>query len=141
MRKPGVAPDGKVLMAPHTSARKQLLLARARFMRHHPTYSEALLWSPIRARRLGVQLRRQQVIGRHIVDFLARKASLVVEVDGDALHAQHLAADTRRDEKLPCAGYWVLRIPASVVEQVKMLRERSSLWTVRCRFETPVYCE
>jgi very-short-patch-repair endonuclease len=64
-----------------------------------------------------VQFRRQQVIGEHIVDFLARKASLVVEVDGDVLHAHQAAADARRDEKLRRTGYRVLRIPASLVER------------------------
>lgn len=91
-------------------------------------YSEALLWSALRGQRLGVQFRRQQVIGQHIVDFLARKASLVVEVDGDVLHAHQAAADARRDEKLRRAGYSVLRIPASLVERelagaVEMVRE------------------
>jgi very-short-patch-repair endonuclease len=85
-------------------------------MRHHPTYSEALLWSALRGQRLGVQFRRQQVIGEHIVDFLARQVALVVEVDGDALHAHVAAADERRDAKLRRAGYRVLRIPASLVE-------------------------
>jgi len=98
-------------------SRKQLLLDRARFMRHNPTYSEALLWSAIRGQRLGIQFRRQQVVGEHIVDFLARKASLVVEVDGDVLHAHQAAADARRDEKLRRAGLRVLRISASLVER------------------------
>jgi very-short-patch-repair endonuclease len=86
-------------------------------MRHHPTYSEALLWSAIRGQRLGVQFRRQQVIGNHIVDFLARKASLIVEVDGDVLHEHQVTADARRDERLRRAGYRVVRIPASHVER------------------------
>jgi len=76
-----------------------------------------LLWSALRAQRLGVQFRRQQGIGQHIVDFLARKASLVVEVDGDVLHAHQALADARRDERLRRAGYRVLRIPASLVEK------------------------
>src|SRR5690606_19004795 len=107
----------KATMAlPQSPARKQLLRDRARFMRHHPTYSEHLLWSAIRGKRQGVQFRRQQVIGNHIVDFLCRKAALVVEVDGDSYHAQQLALDARRDAKLRRAGFRVLRVPASLVE-------------------------
>jgi hypothetical protein len=46
-----------------------------------------------------------------------RESSLVVEVDGDVLHAHQGGADARRDEKLRRAGFRVLRIPASVVER------------------------
>ena len=76
-----------------------------------------LLWSGIRGKRLGVQFRRQQVIGNHIVDFLCRPARLVVEVDGDLYHARQVALDVRRDAKLRRAGFRVLRIPASLVEK------------------------
>ena len=54
---------------------------RAQRMRHAPTASEAALWRRLRGRRLGVQFRRQVVLGRYIVDFVAPKARLVVEVD------------------------------------------------------------
>jgi len=64
-----------------------------------------------------VQFRRQVVIGAHIVDFCAPSVRLVVEVDGDALHAERVAADQRRDGKLAAAGYAVLRLPASLVER------------------------
>ena len=101
----------------HTSSRQQLLAARARLMRFHPTASEALLFSAIRGKRLGVAFRRQQVIRGHIVDFLARKAKLVVEVDGDAYHARRAAADAARERKLVRAGYTVVRVPASLVER------------------------
>ena len=95
----------------------ELIEARARFMRFHPTSSEALLFSAIRGKRLGVSFRRQQVLGRHIVDFLAKSAKLVVEVDGDVYHAQRTAADAARERKLVRAGYTVVRIPASLVER------------------------
>ncbi len=101
----------------HTSSRDDLLAARARFMRFHPTASEALLFSALRGKRLGVSFRRQQVIGSHIVDFLARKARLVVEVDGDAYHGHRTSADAARERKLVRAGYTVVRVPASLVER------------------------
>jgi very-short-patch-repair endonuclease len=98
-------------------------------MRFHPTPSEALLWSQIRGRRLGVVFRRQVVLGSRIVDFLAPAAMLVVEVDGDAYHAERTTADGRRDEALGRAEYRVLRLPASLVERrlgeaVALVRER-----------------
>lgn len=106
-------------MQSHTpsQSRRDLLQARARFMRFNPTASEALLFSALRGKRLGVSFRRQQVIGSHIVDLLARKAKLVVEVDGDVYHDQRTAADAARERKLVRAGYTVLRIPASLIEK------------------------
>jgi very-short-patch-repair endonuclease len=57
------------------------------------------------------------VIGSHIVDFLARVAKLVVEVDGDSYHVKRATADAARERKLIRAGYTVVRIPASLVER------------------------
>jgi very-short-patch-repair endonuclease len=82
----------------------------------HPTATEALLFSAIRGKRLGVAFRRQQIIGNHIVDFLAREISLVVKVDGDFYHAQRVSADVARERKLVRAGYPVVRVPASLVQ-------------------------
>ena len=96
------------------SARQSLLAARARHMRFHATASEHLLWQAIRGRRLGVSFRRQVPLGRFIVDFLAPKARLVVEVDG-AYHHAGRKADARRDEALRRLGYTVLRINAELV--------------------------
>src|SRR5687768_13531998 len=98
-------------------ARQVLLEQQAHFMRVHPAPSEALLWSQLRGRQLAVQFRRQVVIGAHIVDFCAPAVWLIVEVDGDAYHAERVAADGRRDGKLVAAGYRVLRLPASLVER------------------------
>lgn len=47
------------------------------------TPAEKLLWQEVRAKKLGVRFRRQQIIQGFIVDFYCHKAALVVEVDGD----------------------------------------------------------
>ncbi len=86
-------------------------------MRFHPTTSEFLLWQAIRGKRLGVAFKRQQVIGNFIVDFLARQAMLIVEIDGDVYHQRRVHADAVRERKLEQAGYRVLRLPASLVER------------------------
>lgn len=96
-------------------SRQVLLEQRAHYMRFHPTPSEALLWSRLRGRRLGVVFRRQVVLGSSIVDFFAPARSLVVEVDGDAYHATRVSADAAREQRLVRAGYTVLRIEASLV--------------------------
>ena len=79
------------------------------------TESEARLWSALSAGKLGVSFRRQVPVGdRFIVDFLAPRARLVVEVDG-GYHARRRGADGRRDGKLRRLGYRVLRLPAALV--------------------------
>jgi very-short-patch-repair endonuclease len=77
-------------LSPHRTA---LLAERALLIRAAPTPSEARLWSALRGRQLGVQFRRQVVIGECIVDFLAAEVRLVVEVDGGS-HCGRERADT-----------------------------------------------
>jgi very-short-patch-repair endonuclease len=49
--------------------------------RREMTPAEKLLWQKVRAKKLGVRFRRQQIIQGFIVDFYCHKAALVVEVD------------------------------------------------------------
>ena len=99
----------------HHHAKASQLQHYAAQHRAAPTESEARLWSALSGGRLGVAFRRQVVLGnRFIVDFVAPRARLVVEVDG-SYHAQRVAADARRDAKLHGLGYRVLRIPAALV--------------------------
>ena len=103
------------------------LHAHAHAMRDAPTSSERLLWEGLRARKLGVQFRRQAPFGSFILDFFAHAVGLVVEVDGP-YHAQRSAADARRDLKLRRAGLTVLRLPAELLlnnlpEAVRLVRE------------------
>ena len=87
-----------------SSQRAQLLASRAREMRFQPSPSEARLWLGLRGSQLGTPFRRQVPIGSSIiVDFLAPKARLVVEVDG-GYHSQRRGADARRDAKLHRLG-------------------------------------
>lgn len=65
-------------------------------MRSHLTPSEHALWQRLRARALGVTSRRQVPVGRHIADFLAPTARLIVEVDG-GYDRRRRVADARRD--------------------------------------------
>jgi very-short-patch-repair endonuclease len=103
----------RVRHSPHHAKASQLPHYAAQ-NRAAPTESEARLWSALSAGKLGVAFRRQVVLGGFIVDFLAPRARLVVEVDG-SYHAQCVAADARRDSKLGRLGYHVLRIPAALV--------------------------
>ena len=58
-------------------------LQRAKELRRDMTPAEKLLWQELRANKLGVHFRRQQIIVGFIVDFYCHKAALVIEVDGE----------------------------------------------------------
>src|SRR5688572_14160124 len=96
------------VLGPNRSARSRLLAERAQAMRECPSESEQRLWRALRCRGLGVEFRRQVVIGeRFIVDFVAPAAKLGVEVDG-RYHGRRRSADASRDRKLARLGYRVL---------------------------------
>jgi len=59
--------------------------------------SEARLWGALRGRRLGCASLRQALIGPFIVDFVARAAKRVVEVDGE-YHSRRQRLDVGRDD-------------------------------------------
>ena len=71
-------------------------LQRAKELRRDMTPAEKILWQELRANKLGVHFRRQQVIEGFIVDFYCHKAALVVEVDGD-IHDLQQEEDARRE--------------------------------------------
>src|SRR2546425_3694740 len=63
----------------------------------------------LRDRQLnGLKFRRQQPIGRYIVDFFCPESRLVIELDGGH-HTLQIGADQRRTDFLTKAGYRVLR--------------------------------
>lgn len=86
---------------------KQLEFARK--LRQEQTDAENLLWSHLRAYRLGgLQFRRQQPIGPYVVDFFCPEMKLVVELDGGQ-HQERISYDQERDAWHQVEGYTVLR--------------------------------
>ena len=86
---------------------------RARHMRKHPTAAENLLWDRLRRKQVAnLRFRRQQPIGRYIVDFYCAEARLVIELDG-ASHAQpgQIEHDRERQLFLESLELRVLRFP------------------------------
>jgi len=83
-------------------------LQRAKELRREMTPAEKLLWHEVRAKKLGVRFRRQQVIAGFIVDFYCHRAALVIEVDGD-IHDLQRDEDERREKVLTGMG---LRVSA-----------------------------
>lgn len=86
---------------------KNGLTSRARELRKTMTEAERVLWYKLRGKQLGVKFRRQQPIGKYIVDFVSFEKKLVVEIDG----GQHLEnkKDIARDEWFAGNGFKVLR--------------------------------
>lgn len=81
----------------------------ARDMRNNPTEPELRLWRNLSNGQLGgSKFRRQQVIGRAIVDFYCPAAKMAVEVDGDT-HSDS-AREARRDAYLRQFGLNVLHV-------------------------------
>jgi len=83
-------------------------LQRARELRRDMTPAEKILWEELRANKLGVHFRRQQVIAGFIVDFYCHKSALVVEVDGD-IHDLQQDEDERREKVLSELGLRIVR--------------------------------
>jgi very-short-patch-repair endonuclease len=60
------------------------LKTKRKDLRNSPTYAEKYLWYELRKSQLnGRKFRRQQSIGKYIVDFYCPEEKLVVEVDGE----------------------------------------------------------
>lgn len=83
-------------------------LERAKELRREMTPAEKILWREVRAKKLGVRFRRQQIIQGFIVDFYCHKAALVIEVDGD-IHDLQQEEDARREKVLSALGLRIVR--------------------------------
>jgi very-short-patch-repair endonuclease len=114
----GALPEMEAQMRARQSTNSKSLARFELFARQHrscPTESEAVLWSALKARQLGVSFRRQVPVAElFIADFLAPSIKLIVEVDG-AIHARKQGSDARRDRKLQRAGFRLIRLSAQLV--------------------------
>jgi very-short-patch-repair endonuclease len=111
---------------------------RARALRREMTEAERCLWYQLRGHRfMGLKFRRQQPLGRYIVDFICLEIGLVIELDGGQ-HAQQLAYDQRRDLWLQEQGFTVLRFwNHEVLQQTAAVLEQLRLWVVHERPSPP----
>jgi very-short-patch-repair endonuclease len=81
----------------------------AKRLRSASTDAERLLWRNLRNRGLSdFKFRRQQIIGRYIVDFVCLEEKLVVELDGGQ-HVEQQDRDAVRTSFLESEGFEVLR--------------------------------
>lgn len=90
----------------HSKIQKQ----NAKDLRNNPTAPEVILWSYLCKSKLnGLKFRRQQPIGKYIVDFLCCSKKIVIELDGGQ-HSEKEEYDKIRDKFLQNEGYHVIRI-------------------------------
>jgi very-short-patch-repair endonuclease len=88
---------------------KSRLTRIARMLRKRSTDAERLLWQHLRARQLdGLKFRRQQPIGKAVVDFVCFERKVIVELDGGQ-HALQEKEDKEREARLLASGFMVLR--------------------------------
>ena len=81
----------------------------AKALRKESTDTERLLWKYLRANQMeGYKFRRQEPIGRYIVDFVCHEKLLIIEVDGGQ-HSVECERDKKRDNWLEGQGYKILR--------------------------------
>jgi very-short-patch-repair endonuclease len=98
-------PIKNIIPGQHVTKEK---LQRAKELRHEMTPAERVLWNELRANKLGVHFRRQQIIAGFIVDFYCHKAALVIEVDGD-IHDLQQEEDDKREKALKEMGLRIIR--------------------------------
>ncbi|MDO8445443.1 MAG: DUF559 domain-containing protein [Deltaproteobacteria bacterium] len=85
------------------------LIYAAKSLRKRFTEVERLLWWHLRARQIeGFKFRRQEPIGRYIVDFVCFESKVIIEVDGGQ-HSIETEKDKKRDEWLKSEGFKVFR--------------------------------
>ncbi len=117
-------PVKNIIPGQHVTREK---LQRSRELRREMTPAEKILWEELRANKLGVRFRRQQVIQGFIVDFYCHQAGLVVEVDGD-IHDLQQEEDARREKALTEMGLRVVRFRNDeVVRELSVVDPKS--WT------------
>lgn len=81
----------------------------AKGLRKSATEAEQRLWNYLKAKQLeGLKFRRQEQIGRFIVDFVCYETGIVVEVDGGQ-HSNEKLKDKERTDWLNSQGFIVLR--------------------------------
>jgi very-short-patch-repair endonuclease len=81
-RKPNSFPLRRFLINVHAMSAPLLSRNRACQLSREETDAEHRLWMHLRRHQLGVQFRRQHLIGPYIVDFCCVDRMLIVELDG-----------------------------------------------------------
>jgi very-short-patch-repair endonuclease len=78
---------------------------------------EILLWHRLKSSQTGYKFRRQQGIGKYVVDFYCPERKLIIEIDGDS-HYQSDAQenDLKRDLFFKSVNLQILRFTNNEVD-------------------------
>jgi very-short-patch-repair endonuclease len=111
---------------------RQLLLARAKWMRANPTDAERRLWAILRNKRLsGYKFKRQVILDWYIADFVNFEHRLIIEADGSQ-HADN-KYDEKRDAYLKSQGFNFLRFwNSDALKETAAVAE-----TIWCSLQSP----
>ena len=106
-----------------------LLIDKAKEMRHEPTKAEKDLWECLRDRKIGYKIRRQHIVNGYIADFICIEKNVIIEVDG-GIHEtkEQKEHDKFRTEILNNNGFLVIRFtnkevlenPYEVAKKIKL---------------------
>ncbi len=84
-------------------------------LRKRSTAAEVVLWNLLRGNQVqGLHFRRQQKIGKFVVDFFCVKCRLAIEVDG-GIHLNRVAEDQERTRWLETLSIRVIRFSNEAV--------------------------
>lgn len=79
-------------------------------LRQQSTFAEKALWHCLRRSQMSWKFRRQQGIGKYVVDFYCPQLQLIIEVDGEShFSIRRSRADQIRQKWLEAHGLHVIR--------------------------------
>jgi very-short-patch-repair endonuclease len=85
------------------------IFGHAKQLHRNMTLAEARLWARLRAHRMkDIHFRNKHAIGNYVVDFVAPRRKLVIELDGEQ-HLEQEEYDAERSAFLESKGYSVIR--------------------------------
>ncbi len=94
-----------------TNFNNKCLIQLGKNLRNNSTKEEIILWQYLKQKQLGVKFRRQQVIGKYIVDFVCFEKRIIIELDGGQHNnEQNIKKDKARDLFFECNNYNVIRL-------------------------------
>jgi len=109
---------------------KSRLTHLAKVLRKRATKEEGIIWKRLRLHRMdGYKFKRQQPIGKYIVDFVCLEKMLIIEIDGFQ-HGfdENMKRDNQRDEWLKSEGYATLRFSNHEINR-KLDMVMQAIWT------------
>ena len=94
------------------------LIQLSKNLRNNSTKEEIILWQYLKQKQLGVKFRRQQPIGKYIVDFICFEKKIIIELDGGQHNDdKNIEKDKIRDLFFKQCGYRVIRFWNNEINQ------------------------